>query len=112
MAAEAAAAVPQAPPKPTKSKPRAESPTTTLNNLINLTKQNNATTVNKTKNFEKLESSSTGLNKQPEVILIDKDKEDSVQLRQQQALPVPHLEPILKVQSQQRQQAVFATSNK
>ena len=120
----ATAAVPPIPP-PTinkqTTKPRAESPTTTLNNLINLTKQNNATNntknLNSSSNVNKLESSSThGLKK--EVILIDKKplptkppppkKQDSV-------IPQPPqpLEPILKVQSSQpRPPAVFANSNK
>ena len=120
----ATAAVPPIPP-PTinkqTTKPRAESPTTTLNNLINLTKQNNATNntknLNSSSNVNKLESSSTHDLKK-EVILIDKKplptkppppkKQDSV-------IPQPPqpLEPILKVQSSQpRPPAVFANSNK
>ena len=121
-----AAVVPPIPPPTTNkqtTKPRAESPTTTLNNLINLTKQNNATNntknnLNSSSNVNKLESSSThGLKK--EVILIDKKplptkppppkKQDSV-IPQPQPQP---LEPILKVQSSQpRPPAVFANSNK
>ena len=117
-----AAVVPPIPPPTTNkqtTKPRAESPTTTLNNLINLTKQNNATNntknLNSSSNVNKLESSSTHALKK-EVILIDKKplptkppppkKQDSV------IQPQP-LEPILKVQSSQpRPPAVFANSNK
>ena len=86
-------------------KPRAESPTTTLNNLINLTKQNNVVTKNSVK--LQSENSSTGNNKK-EVILIDKPqlKKEVVEV---EPPPLPQqqpLEPILKVQSK----GVFASN--
>ena len=86
-------------------KPRAESPTTTLNNLINLTKQNNVVTKNSVK--LRSENSSTGNNKK-EVILIDKPqlKKEVVEV---ETPPLPQqqpLEPILKVQSK----GVFASN--
>jgi len=86
-------------------KPRAESPTTTLNNLINLTKQNNVVTKNSVK--LQSENSSTGNNKK-EVILIDKPqlKKEVVEV---ETPPLPQqqpLEPILKVQSK----GVFASN--
>merc|ERR1712156_777128 len=86
-------------------KPRAESPTTTLNNLINLTKQNNVVTKNSVK--LQSENSSTGNNKK-EVILIDKPqlKKEDVEV---EPPPLPQqqpLEPILKVQSK----GVFASN--
>ena len=86
-------------------KPRAESPTTTLNNLINLTKQNNVVTKNSVK--LQSENNSTGNNKK-EVILIDKPqlKKEVVEV---EPPPLPQqqpLEPILKVQSK----GVFASN--
>ena len=86
-------------------KPRAESPTTTLNNLINLTKQNNVVTKNSVK--LQSENSSTGNNKK-EVILIDKPQLKK-EVTEVEPPPLPQqqpLEPILKVQSK----GVFASN--
>merc|ERR1712223_668832 len=86
-------------------KPRAESPTTTLNNLINLTKQNNVVTKNSVK--LQSENSSTGNNKK-EVILIDKPqlKKEVVEVEHPPQPQQQPLEPILKVQSK----GVFASN--